>query len=97
MTEVRPNKGRRAKNKKSSAFRFVKMFVIADSGSETINATSLESLSKDSKIKTDGWRGFNKLKEIVKKHIKKVVLPEEAPIVLPWVHTMISNAKRNFP
>src|SRR5437867_4385225 len=96
MTEVKPNKGRPTKSRKSSAFRFVKMFVIADSSSQTINATSQEMLSKDSKIKTDGWRGFNKLKEIVKKHIKKVVPPSEASNVLPWVHTMISNAKRNF-
>ena len=96
MTEVKPNKGRPKANKKSSAFRFVKMLVIADSGSETINTASEQALNKDSKIKTDGWRGFNKLKEVVKKHIKKIVPPENASIVLPWVHTMISNAKRNF-
>ena len=63
----------------------------------TINATSQDSLSKDSKIKTDGWRGFIKLKEIAKKHIQKVVPPIEASNALPWVHTMISNAKRNLP
>ncbi len=96
MTEVKLKKGRPSGKKKSSAFRFVKMFVIADSSSETINAVSQDSLSKDSKVKTDGWRGFNKLKEIVQKHIKKVVLPVEASKALPWVHTMISNAKRNL-
>ena len=96
MTEVRPNKGRPAKGKKYAAFRFVKMFVISDSASQTINSTSEEMISKDSKIKTDGWRGFNKLNEIVKRHIKKIVPPKEASNVLPWVHTMISNAKRNF-
>ena len=96
MTEVKPNKGRPSTKKKSSAFRFVKMFVIDDSSSETINSASQDSLSPNSKVKTDGWRGFNKVKEIVKKHIRKVVPPCEASIALPWVHTMISNAKRNL-
>ena len=44
MTEVKPNKGRPSRKKKSSAFRFVKMLVIPDSGSETINASSKDLL-----------------------------------------------------
>ena len=40
---------------------------------------------------------FQQTKEIAKKHIQKVVPPIEASNALPWVHTMISNAKRNLP
>ena len=37
MAKVDPKRGRPKKNKKSSAFRFVKMVVIPDSSAETMN------------------------------------------------------------
>ena len=72
------------------------MEVIPNGSIETMNRTVSENTKSTIVAKTDGWRGFNKLKEISSKHIKKVVLPKEASKVLPWVHTMISNAKREF-
>jgi hypothetical protein len=39
---------------------------------------------------------FYLLKEVIEKHIQKVIKPKEASKVLPWVHRMISNAKRKF-
>lgn len=96
MAKVDPKRGRPKKNKKNSAFRYVKMVVIPDSSCETINQTLTENARPSSTIKSDGWRGFNKVKEVTSKHIKKVIPPKEASKVLPWVHTMISNAKRNL-
>lgn len=96
MAKVEPKVGRPKKHQKSSAFRYVKMAVIEDSGSTNINREIESSISCNAIIKTDGWRGFNKLPEVISRHIKKVVFPKEASKVLPWVHTMISNSKRNF-
>lgn len=96
MAKVEPKVGRPKKNKKNASFRYVKMVVIPDSSSETMNANIAEHTNSQTIVKTDGWRGFAKIKDVSKKHIKKIVSPKEASKVLPWVHTMISNAKRNF-
>lgn len=96
MAKVVPKVGRPKKHKKPSAFRFVKMIVIEDSSSVSINCKVIGSISEKAFVKTDGWRGFNKLPDVISRHIKKVVPPKEASKVLPWVHTMISNAKRNL-
>ena len=96
MAKVDPKRGMPKKNKKSSAFRFVKMVVIPDSSAETMNQTVSANVSASTTVKSDGWPGFNRIKEVTAKHIKKIVSPKEASKVLPWVHTMISNAKRNL-
>jgi len=96
MANVEPKQGRPKKHKKSSSFRFVKMVVIPDSSSLTMNQAVSQGTDEKAIIKTDGWKGFNKLKEVSSKHIRKIVPPKEASKVLPWVHTMISNAKRNL-
>lgn len=96
MAKVDPKQGRPRKNKKPSAFRYVKMIVIPDSTSETMNKTVSDNVDSSVVIKSDGWRGFNNIKEISSRHIRKVVPPKEASKVLPWVHTMISNSKRDL-
>lgn len=96
MAKVDPKRGRPKKNKKSSAFRYVKMYVIPSSRAEVINRSVSLSIASTATVKSDGWLGFNKIKEVTSKHIRKIVTPKEASKVLPWVHTMISNAKRNL-
>ena len=96
MAKVEPKIGRPKKNKKPSSFRYVKMVVIPDSSAETLKTTVSGVASPNIIAKSDSWRGFNKIKDITSKHIQKVTLPKEASKTLPWVHTMISNAKRNF-
>jgi hypothetical protein len=96
MAKVDPQRGRPKKKKKSSAFRYVKMCVISDSSSRTMNDAVSTFASPVTTIKSDGWKGCNRIKEIIAKHIQKVVKPKETSKVLPWGHTMISNAKRNF-
>jgi ISXO2 transposase-like protein len=44
---------------------------------------------------TDGYSGYNAAYEVVN-HTPMVVRAKEAHKKLPWVHTMISNAKRMF-
>jgi hypothetical protein len=96
MAKVDPQKGRPKKHKKPSAFRYVKMVVISDSSSDTMNEALAGNVATNSTIKSDGWRGFARIKEVTAKHIVKIVPPQEASKALPWVHTMISNAKRNL-
>lgn len=97
LAKVEPKVGRTKKHRKSSKFRFVKMIVIPDSGSKTMNEVVSSNTTKEEvTLKTDGWKGFNKFKEISKKHDRRIVKPKDASKVLPWVHTMISNAKRNL-
>jgi hypothetical protein len=96
MSKVDPKRGRPKKHKKSSAFRYVRMVVIPDSSASTMNKSAKEKLLPQATVKTDGWRGFRKLNEIVSKHESQVVPPQEASKILPWVHTMIANTKRNL-
>jgi hypothetical protein len=96
MSKIEPRRGRPKKHKKSSAFRYVRMVVIPDSSSETMNKETKEKLTPETTVKTDGWRGFNRMREIITKHIRKIVPPKESSKVLPWVHTMIANTKRNL-
>jgi hypothetical protein len=84
------------KNKTPSAFPYVKMVVIPDSSTETMKEVVQGNISTTVTIKSDGWRGFARMKEVTAKYIVKIVPPQEASKALPWVHTMISNAKRNF-
>ena len=96
MAKVDPKRGRPRKHKKPSAFRYVKMVVIPDSSSESMNEVVKEGIAQTATVKSDGWRGFARIKEVTAKHMVRIVPPQEASKVLPWVHTMISNAKRKF-
>ena len=96
MSKIDPKRGRPKKHRKSSAFRYIRMVVIPNSSAFTMNKETEEKLLPQTTVKTDGWRGFRNIKEIVNKHISQVVPPQEASKVLPWVHTMISNTKRNL-
>lgn len=96
MARVDPKRGRPRKHKKPSAFRYVRMVVVPDSSATTINDTVSAYATSEVTIKSDGWRGFNRIKEVSAKHIKRIVPPKEASKALPWVHTMISNAKRTL-
>jgi hypothetical protein len=71
------------KNKKPSAFRYVKMIVIADSSAKTMNQAVSVNTNPSATIKSDDWRGFNNIREISSKHIKKIAPPKDASKVLP--------------
>lgn len=84
------------KHQKSSKFKFVKMKVIEDLKAETIDKTVQAHISTQATVKTDGFKSYTHLKEIVAQHQQQIVPPKKASTILPWVHTMISNAKRTF-
>lgn len=96
MTKVVPILGRPKKHRKSSAFRYVKMIHVDELSSETINDKVIDSIFLESTVKTDAYKGFNNLYKVIAKHNSQVVPPDLASKALPWVHTMISNAKRGL-
>ena len=84
------------KKRPASRCKYVKMKVMQDLSSKTVNGIVQHSLSPDSRVKTDNYTSYRRLNEVVKKHTAKIIPPEEAGKELPWVHITISNAKRNL-
>jgi hypothetical protein len=84
------------KNKKPTKFRYVRMIVVEDIKGETVGKKVAENIIPGSVVKTDNYTSYSKLKDLVWCHIPQKVKPEDAGKVLPWVHTMISNAKRTM-
>ncbi len=84
------------KHKKKRVMGYVKMEVLDDLGSFNINNSVSSNIDKDSHIITDSWRGYSKLKDVVEQHTPMIVKPKESMEKLPWVHTIISNCKREL-
>jgi len=96
MVESFPNPQQMDKHKKKRVMGFVKMVTIDDLSSTGINYELKKSLDPTSTIVTDGWRGYSRSTEVIRKHISNVVPSKEAHKTLPWVHTVIANSKRLF-
>lgn len=84
------------KHKKQTKLRYVKMLVVDNLNSEKIKEKVEQNIQKSSLIKTDNYKVYKNIKELVWCHQPATVKPKEAAKALPWVHTMISNAKRNL-
>ena len=84
------------KNQKPTKLRYVKMLVVDDLKGTTINEKVEQNILYDSVVKTDKFKGYSTLKDHVWCHYAQVVKPKDAGKVLPWVHTMIANAKRTM-
>ncbi len=74
----------------------LKMTVIGDLKADTIADNVKEQVEQTADITSDESTSYTKLKEHVNSHQASVVAPEELAKVLPWVHTAISNAKRQL-
>jgi len=96
MVESKPNPKQENPNKKKRAMGYVKMVTMDDLSSVGINYEVRKSVERDSSLLTDGYHSFAKLGEVVDEHLPETVPSKEAHKKLPWVHTVISNAKRLF-
>ena len=97
MTSQKTIKAKEQKpNKKTSKLKFIKMKVLDSLNAKNIDTQVVEQIHPRSTIKTDGFRSYTNLKNYVKRHVSQVVPSNEASKFLPWVHTMIANAKRNL-
>jgi len=75
---------------------YLKMKVIDNLKSETINE-HVKALAGDAtQIDTDDSTSYVDLKNFVPKHNAQVIPKEKVGEVLPWVHIAISNAKRQI-
>lgn len=78
------------KSDKPTSVKYIKMFVIEDLKSETIDEKVRISINSDS----DDSKSYTNFNKIVKEHIHQVIEPKQVGKVLPWVHIAIANAKR---
>jgi len=83
-------------HKKKRAMGYTKMVVMDELNNIGINYEVSKSVSNEAHIISDGWRGYSKLREVVSSHTPMVVPAKDAMKKLPWVHTVISNAKRQM-
>ena len=84
------------KHKKGSSFRYVKMVVMPNQTAETVDQAAKGVLLKDSVVISDNFRSFTGIKNSIYKHLPITLPPKMADKILPWVHTSISNAKRQL-
>lgn len=88
--------GPAGKRKKPTKFRFVRMVVMEDLKGKTIDRIIRHNVDYDSVIKTDNYSSYTNIKENVWTHLPEKTQPGGREKPLPWVHTMISNAKRSL-
>ena len=80
---------------KSRKLGHIKMVIVTDLKKETIDEVAETNIAPDSTVRTDGSNSFVNLKKNVADHEFKILkTSEDVNQYLPWVHTMISNAKR---
>lgn len=88
-------KDKKNKHKKPTKVNHLKMVVVDRLDGVSINYEIKNSVNENTTAKTDGYKGYSKLKDIIREH-EIVVVKDKTKIdkVFPWVHTCISNAKR---
>ena len=96
MVESAPNPGQDKAYKKNRAMGYAKMLVMNELKANDIDQEVEMAINPAATVLTDGYTGYVGLKDIVFEHMPMVVPPKEAHIKLPWVHTVISNAKRGI-
>ena len=94
MAETSAGDGRTAGGNKPTAVRHIKMIVIGDLKSETIDKQVKTHIDMDSIINTDDSTSYTNFSSLVKEHHAQVIPHDQIGKLLPWVHVAISNAKR---
>ena len=82
------------KSDKPTSVKYIKMIVINDLKSETVDGKVRLNVNPSSVIISDDSKSYTNFCKLVKEHIHQVIRPKEVGKVLPWVHIAISNAKR---
>ncbi len=75
---------------------YLKMKVIEDLKSETINELVDSLANEASQVDTDDSTSYVDLKKYIPIHNSQVIPKEKVGEILPWVHIAISNAKRHL-
>jgi uncharacterized Zn finger protein (UPF0148 family) len=97
MAESKPAEGgAKTKTGKPRKVGHIKMIVINDLKSKTIESPVSRHVDKESTIDSDNSTSYTHLKTLVKEHRPQVIPPKAVGKILPWVHIAISNAKRTL-
>ena len=75
---------------------YIKMHVISDLRADTIDEVVMGCMEQESQLTTDGSTSYTHFSDLVEEHTAQVIPPREVGKVLPWVHIVISNAKREI-
>lgn len=84
------------KGQKPKRVGYLKMKVIEDLKSETINELVDSLANEASQVDTDDSTSYVDLKKYIPIHNSQVIPKEKVGEILPWVHIAISNAKRHL-
>lgn len=82
------------KSDKPTKVKYIKMFVIDNLKSKTIDGEVKMYVNPDSTITSDDSKSYTNFKSLVKEHVHQVIEPAQVGKILPWVHIAIGNAKR---
>lgn len=82
------------RHKINKRVRNIKMRVLENLKAETIDTEVRKGVSEDSSLTTDDSTSYVNLKDNVSNHKPQVIPKEDIGKVLPWVHIVVSNAKR---
>ncbi len=93
MVESEQNPENKNKHKPDKKVKYLKMKVIENLSSETINKEIETEVSKGTEVVTDDYRSYKKISDTIE-HTAHKVNKANVNKILPWVHTAISNAKR---
>jgi transposase-like protein len=96
MVESKPNPKQTLKYKKERIMGFAKMIVVDDLTKLGVNYEVSQHISPTSIVISDAYRSYSDLHQLVQEHNAMVVPAKEASEKLPWVHTVIANAKRSL-
>lgn len=75
---------------------FIKMRVISDLKAQTMDEELMDLLEEESRLTTDASTTYTDFKNMVEVHKPQKILPKDVGKILPWVHIVISNAKRQI-
>lgn len=96
MVETTPiAKEDQKKHKPKTKPGYLKMILVENLTSDSINHEVGNNVDSNATMHTDGYRGYSRLKEKIKRHkttnMKGI---KQVHKTFPWVHTAIGNAKR---
>lgn len=95
MVESRPVEGEAEKGKPARKAGYLKMKVMEDLKADSINRAIGKDVDAGTTAQTDGYRGYNKLKELLTGH-QVIIEPDKkkSAKLFPWANRTISNAKK---
>lgn len=74
----------------------IKMIVINDFKAPTLDNEVIRWINNEADLTTDDSKSYINFKNLVNSHTSQVIEPKNLSKVLPWVHIVISNAKRQL-